>query len=306
MHYAVYFVLALTPIALFPLLALPVENHQPAHRAALIIVYITNLIIPFLHAGEYSVPVNTISGCFAFASSLKMAVWLFCMPLEERRKRPYYIDFWHWRGREPQHKSTTAAEAATPAPKGDKSSLVADMSIPQLIKKYLMTQLCFELLELTLTVMDQKKSIRVFWYMVHRVMGQQTEDHFTFRAIAMSFLVWTLNAAYLQIMMQTTYNACMIVFCVIHHLIPGHAGYQKYVEELLAMPPMFDSPWKATSLRDYWSNRWHQFYNTCFYRLAFKPVRRICDKIPLLRPFRRALPTLAVFALSASRHTHRR
>src|SRR6267154_2342958 len=37
-------------------------------------------------------------------------------------------------------------------------------------------------------------------------------------------------------------------------------------------PPSFDSPWHATSLRDFWSRRWHQWFRRIFIFLGGRPL----------------------------------
>lgn len=36
--------------------------------------------------------------------------------------------------------------------------------------------------------------------------------------------------------------------------------------------PLFDAPWKATSLADFWANRWHQLFRRVFIQLGTKPL----------------------------------
>jgi hypothetical protein len=40
-------------------------------------------------------------------------------------------------------------------------------------------------------------------------------------------------------------------------------------------PPSFDAPWRATSLRDFWSRRWHQWFRQVFIFLGGRPISLI-------------------------------
>jgi Membrane bound O-acyl transferase family len=43
-------------------------------------------------------------------------------------------------------------------------------------------------------------------------------------------------------------------------------------------PPIFNEPWKATSVEDFWSNRWHQALRRSFITLGSKPLTYIVGK----------------------------
>jgi len=40
-------------------------------------------------------------------------------------------------------------------------------------------------------------------------------------------------------------------------------------------PPLFDAPWRSTSLRDLWGRRWHQLFQELFISLGSRPANRI-------------------------------
>ncbi|KAG2058209.1 hypothetical protein BDR06DRAFT_950634 [Suillus hirtellus] len=44
-------------------------------------------------------------------------------------------------------------------------------------------------------------------------------------------------------------------------------------------PPSFDSPWRATSLREFWSRRWHQWFRRIFIFLGGKPFSLLFGRI---------------------------
>jgi len=44
-------------------------------------------------------------------------------------------------------------------------------------------------------------------------------------------------------------------------------------------PPIFDSPWFATSLSDFWARRWHQAFRDLFVSCGSKPLARIFGQL---------------------------
>ncbi|EIW74081.1 hypothetical protein CONPUDRAFT_133484 [Coniophora puteana RWD-64-598 SS2] len=40
-------------------------------------------------------------------------------------------------------------------------------------------------------------------------------------------------------------------------------------------PPLFDAPWRSTSLRELWSQRWHQLFQELFISLGSRPTNRV-------------------------------
>ncbi|KAG2145163.1 hypothetical protein DEU56DRAFT_883619 [Suillus clintonianus] len=44
-------------------------------------------------------------------------------------------------------------------------------------------------------------------------------------------------------------------------------------------PPSFDSPWSATSLREFWSRRWHQWFRRSFIFLGGRPLSLLFGRV---------------------------
>ncbi|TFK45870.1 hypothetical protein OE88DRAFT_1668739 [Heliocybe sulcata] len=44
-------------------------------------------------------------------------------------------------------------------------------------------------------------------------------------------------------------------------------------------PPLFDEPWKATSLADFWGRRWHQILRRGFLTVGSKPLRKVFGRV---------------------------
>lgn len=68
-------------------------------------------------------------------------------------------------------------------------------------------------------------------------------------------------------------------------------------------PPMFDAPFTATSLADFWTKRWHAIFRRVFERLSIVVLRLI--PIPKRTPpslAQRTIRSIVVFGLSASLH----
>jgi hypothetical protein len=68
-------------------------------------------------------------------------------------------------------------------------------------------------------------------------------------------------------------------------------------------PPMFDSPFTATSLADFWSRRWHFIFRRVFERLSTAILRVL--RVPHRAPFdntSRVIRAIVVFGLSAIVH----
>ena len=63
-------------------------------------------------------------------------------------------------------------------------------------------------------------------------------------------------------------------------------------------PPMFDAPFTATSLADFWTKRWHAIFRRVFERLSIAVLR----VIPVPKGAQRSIRSIVVFGLSASLH----
>ncbi|KAI8146741.1 membrane bound O-acyl transferase family-domain-containing protein [Fennellomyces sp. T-0311] len=302
MHCITYVVVALAPSFLFSWVALPVDRPSYVQQVVLTLLYLCNLFIPLYYAGSFSLTWGMLTGVWAWANGLKMAVWLFCMPQEERRKRPFVATLFYWRER----KKTIAA--VEPDVKKQQLQKPGDLSPATILTMYFRHQLIFDVLDMTIrTCGSQQQSIAVFEEAV-RMLVFRGPSQMEWSSILSSFGLCTLFSVYLQLQLQVTYDAFLIIFSFANIILP-YLGIKSswiksvkvYLEEAADMPPAFDSPWETTSLRDYWSNRWHQFYNTCFVRLAFKPLRRMCGSVKVLR---RTIPVWGVFALSGIMHEY--
>ncbi|KAF8552901.1 hypothetical protein OG21DRAFT_1442750 [Imleria badia] len=73
-------------------------------------------------------------------------------------------------------------------------------------------------------------------------------------------LVWTYAA------LQSCYDLCTILGV----LILGQDPTQ--------WPPVFDAPWRATSLADFWGRRWHQLFRQIFLYLGGYPLSSIVGR----------------------------
>ncbi|QRW25196.1 short chain dehydrogenase [Rhizoctonia solani] len=70
-----------------------------------------------------------------------------------------------------------------------------------------------------------------------------------------------------------------------------------------AWPPMFDAPFSAVSLADFWTRRWHSLFRRVFDRLSLGIIHGL-EKIhaPLPSHLRKTLRAILIFALSATLH----
>ncbi|KAG9076621.1 hypothetical protein FS749_011567 [Ceratobasidium sp. UAMH 11750] len=70
-----------------------------------------------------------------------------------------------------------------------------------------------------------------------------------------------------------------------------------------AWPPMFDAPFSAVSLADFWTRRWHSLFRRVFDRLSLGILHGL-DKVhaPLPARLRKPLRAAIIFALSTTLH----
>ncbi|KAH7329810.1 membrane bound O-acyl transferase family-domain-containing protein [Rhizoctonia solani] len=70
-----------------------------------------------------------------------------------------------------------------------------------------------------------------------------------------------------------------------------------------AWPPMFDAPFSAVSLADFWTRRWHSLFRRVFDRLSLGIIHGL-EKIhtPLPSHLRKTLRAILIFGLSATLH----
>ncbi|KAI9489437.1 membrane bound O-acyl transferase family-domain-containing protein [Zychaea mexicana] len=337
MHCITYMIVAFIPSFVFSLAALPVDRPSSLQQFILTLLYIVNLAIPPYYAGTFPLTWGMITSVWTWANGLKMAVWLFCMPQEERQKRPFFGTLFYWRertvpGTTGATKTTKTTKAAKTAAETKEQAVVAqpknkkvvevvepddklkkqkqrDLSVSTTVAKFLRDQFLFDTFDIIITKMDgQQQSIAVFDQAVRMLLFQAPKSSMAWSSIASSFSLCTLFSIYLQLQLQVTYSIFVVVFSLAHWILPFLGikaqwirTVEVYLEQASDMPPAFDSPWEATSLRDYWSNRWHQFYNSCFVRLAYLPLRRLCGNVKILR---RTIPVWGVFALSGIMHEY--
>jgi hypothetical protein len=50
-------------------------------------------------------------------------------------------------------------------------------------------------------------------------------------------------------------------------------------------PPLFDAPWRATSVSDFWGKRWHQLFKSSFVQIGVKPLPVFMGKASILGAF---------------------
>ncbi|KAI9485322.1 MAG: membrane bound O-acyl transferase family-domain-containing protein [Benjaminiella poitrasii] len=156
----------------------------------------------------------------------------------------------------------------------------------------------------------------------------------TYSSIIISTLQSMIFCGYIQIQLQVTYDTFMITYAVIYKAVlpllerwqlgkdsaklnkknvvqtkailrrvRGIRQVKEFIEDTLGMPPLFNSPWTAKSLRDFWGRRWHTFYNDCFYRLGYQPIRWAVMLVCNVKP-PRWLPALSVFVMSGLMHEY--
>lgn len=63
-------------------------------------------------------------------------------------------------------------------------------------------------------------------------------------------------------------------------------------------PPFFQSPWLATSLRDFWSHRWHQLYRRLFVVFGGWPLSFVCGRPGYISSHREYSSMLSCMLLS--------
>lgn len=57
---------------------------------------------------------------------------------------------------------------------------------------------------------------------------------------------------------------------LIHNLL-AIIGVLIFRQEPWQWPPMYNEPWLATSLTEFWNLRWHQFFRECFFKIGAAP-----------------------------------
>ncbi|KAK7051026.1 hypothetical protein VNI00_005138 [Paramarasmius palmivorus] len=72
-----------------------------------------------------------------------------------------------------------------------------------------------------------------------------------------------------------------VIYCTVQlgYDLATIIGVGIFQQNPMDWPPMFDHPWKATSLRDFWAKRWHQFFRYIFVTLGSVPFSRILGRV---------------------------
>ena len=58
-----------------------------------------------------------------------------------------------------------------------------------------------------------------------------------------------------------------------------------FQQNLSQWPPLFDAPWRATSISDLWGLRWHQLFRSSFVQLGAKPLSAFIGRTGILGAF---------------------
>jgi hypothetical protein len=281
---------------------------------------------------------------------MKMGVWVFSMSMEERRQRAFIYTMSDWRKRITTTTFSASTPTNTPTPpqyKPRRPDEYVKVPLGQLIFTATKHQLIFDIIDCAFNYGDSNRPIVVFSAFVskfYQCIGQTEKsaglapsEPLSYSTILISTLMCMLFCVYIQMQLQVTYDAIMIVYAMIYKILPrienwqlgvrdskklinsnskniaktkailrriqGIRSLKLYIEETLSMPTLFDSPWTAHSLRDFWGRRWHTFYNDCFYRLGYRPIRWVVQLVFDCKP-PRWLPALAVFVMSGIMHEY--
>ncbi|CAO3640888.1 unnamed protein product [Mucor fragilis] len=331
-----YVATAMAPSFIFMVLSLPVKRRNIIQDALLVVLWFAGLSIPMYYAGQFSYLCLMSTSVWAWATSMKMGVWVFSMSMEERRQRPFILTLFDWRKRNENAPKTLDLEPCA-------TSDYVDIKFGSLIWALLKHEILFDAIDFTFNYADAQRPIRVFSAFLSKifsVLGQAEKaaslapaEPLTYGCIAISVLMSMLFCVYIQTQLQVTYDIFMIVFALIYKCLPalerwqlgkdsqklntknivktkailkrvrGIRAVKGYIESTLTMQVLFHNPWSANSLRDFWGIRWHTFYNDSFYRLGYKPIRAAVQLFFNCKP-PRWLPALSVFVMSGIMHEY--
>lgn len=334
MNIPAYVATVFAPSFIFMLLSIPVKRRNIIQEAILALLWFAELTIPIYYAGQFPYLCLMSTSVWAWASSMKMGVWVFSMSIEERRQRAFIYTLADWR------KPTIATPTASVKPRPDE---YIDTHLCYLIWTIIKHQLAFDAIDFTFNYCDSQRPIRVFSAFLGKILGYLGQssaaaalapsEPLSWATIIISILMCMLFCVYIQMQLQVTCDSFMITYAIIYKCLPtlekwqlgkdskklntkniaktkailkrlgGIRAVKSYIEETLNMPPLFDSPWSAHSLRDFWGKRWHTFYNDCFYRLGYRPIRWVVQLLFHCKP-PRWLPALAVFVMSGIMHEY--
>lgn len=330
-----YIATSMLPCFLFMIVSIPVKRRNIIQEICLFLLWVAGLSVPLYYAGKLSYASLISSSVFNWATSMKMGVWLFSMTMEERRQCPFAITLTSWR-RRPTIKNKDVEEEKT----GNQSnSSHTNISLISFIIAGMKHVLIADIADISLHLYDINLPIHVFSAIVHKFFGylgfSVTDTGFSLSLgnILISTLICVIFSVYLQMQLQVTYDSAMIIFSSMYKLCAILEKWQlnyilkenytkdvekskallkrvhkiravkTYFEETIYMPPAFNEPWSAHSLRDFWGRRWHTYYNECFYRLGYQPIRLLVKLVSGRKP-PRWLPALSVFVMSGLMHEY--
>lgn len=329
-----YVATVLAPSFIFMLLSIPVKRRNIIQEAILALLWFAELSIPIYYAGQFPYLCLMSTSVWAWASSMKMGVWVFSMGLEERRQRAFIFTLGDWR------KPITPATSSFVKPRPDQ---YIDPRLGHFVWTTVKHQLAFDMIDFAFNYCDSQRPILVFSAFLGKLLaflGQSSaaaalapSEPLSWATMAISVLMCMMFCIYLQMQLQVTCDSFMIAYALIYKCLPtlekwqigqdskklntkniaktkailkrlrGIRAFKTYIEETLNMPPLFDSPWSAHSLRNFWGKRWHTIYNDCFYRLGYRPIRLAVQVLFQCKP-PRWLPALAVFVMSGIMHEY--
>ncbi|KAI8979646.1 hypothetical protein BDF20DRAFT_870777 [Mycotypha africana] len=333
-----YVMTVLAPSILFTVVSLPVQKRNLIQDGILALLWFAGLFFPIYYAGQYSYVCSISVSVWAWATAMKMGVWVFCMTMEERQKRPFIYTLSEWRQRLPEDSSKDQQKAF-------KSSFdYREIHFARHLWIFIKHQVIFDLIDFIYNYDDAQRPIRVFSAFMSKIYeyaGQMdkaaslaSSQAITYTEILISTCQSLLFCVYIQIQLQVTYDALMLMYATIYKCLPYLERWQlgatdlrdlnsssrnvletkailrrvkriravkDWIEDTLTMQPLFNSPWTAHSLRDFWGRRWHTFYNESFYRLGYRPIRWTMLTLFKCKP-PRWLPALSVFVMSGLMH----
>ncbi|KAG2104419.1 uncharacterized protein F5147DRAFT_775680 [Suillus discolor] len=82
-----------------------------------------------------------------------------------------------------------------------------------------------------------------------------------------SSIIATLYAFNIYSLLHVGYEITVVICVLIFRQHPDQC------------PPLFDSPWRATSVREFWSRRWHQWFRRIFIFLGGNPLYLLFGRV---------------------------
>jgi hypothetical protein len=335
-----YVATAMAPSFIFMLISTPVKKRNIFQEVTMASLWFIGLCIPIYYAGQLPYICLISTSVWVWATSMKMGVWVFSMTMEERRSRHFVYTLLDWRKRANNNVPSSAEIKKGTTPDYDQVHLGHYVrNYIETILKFDIVEFLFILGDTQRPVRTFTFFIAKFLNSIGysekalTIMPQSGNDPITVTYILISVVTSMLFCVYIQIQLQVTYDVFMVIFACIYKLLPILERWQlgedsqklntknigktkailkrvkhiravkAYIEDTLSMPPLFSSPWTANSLRDFWGRRWHTFYNDCFYRLGYRPIRWIVMTLFNCKP-PRWLPALAVFVMSGLMHEY--